>query len=77
MFFTCRGLSRNVERLEDPTVPVLHRWLGRGHLLWCRNCSRFVKQYRTTVLALKQLQTQVPEQNLSALVAFRAWRRRA
>jgi hypothetical protein len=74
MFLSCRDLTRNVERLDDPTVPAFHRWVGRVHLSGCRHCARFVRQYRATVLALKQLQS---PPDTSGLSAFRAWRRRA
>jgi hypothetical protein len=74
MFLRCRDLARNVERLDDPAVPLFHRCVARVHLSGCRQCSRFVKQYRATVLALKQLQS---PPDTSGLSAFRAWRRRA
>jgi hypothetical protein len=77
MFFTCRDLARNLDRLDDPTVPAWHRWLGRAHLASCRHCAQFVRQYRATVLALSKLAAESPQHDEPGLTAFRQWRRRA
>lgn len=80
MFFSCRELSRNVERLDDPTVPLFHRCIARVHLSSCRGCRRFVAQVRATRLALPRLASTGPAvvgADQVALAAFRQWRRRA
>lgn len=76
MFFTCRQLARNVDLLEAPETPALHRFVGRLHVKGCRGCARFVAQYQATQQALSNLAVPPeasPAQAAQSLAVFRQW----
>jgi hypothetical protein len=55
MMLTCRQFTRRVTDLLEGRLSRWEQRAARFHLLWCRNCPRFLAQMKATIKALRDL----------------------
>nr|WP_315402890.1 zf-HC2 domain-containing protein [uncultured Pseudomonas sp.] len=73
---TCKQLVACSSDYLDGQLTLGERLMTRQHLLFCRNCRRFIKQLRLAQAALKALPP-APVEGADALAARLAAERRA
>ena len=59
---SCRDVSEGASHFIEGETTLMERFNLRLHLIICSHCRRFLKQFRLTTSASRQLQ-QVPEMN--------------
>jgi len=57
---SCKEITQLTSDYLDHELGFIKRMQFRMHLFICKNCQRFVEQFKTTVAAAKNLKTEKP-----------------